>query len=290
MAQASVLVGIATCDRAGILPKAIDSALAQSYRPLRVAVVDDASSDTTPQLRQAYPNVSWQRCDTRRGYVAARNAMMLNAGEDYYVSLDDDSWFLAGDEIAVAVDLFERNAKVAAVAFDIASPDQPALRKRGQKASVSLFIGCGHVLRLSAVKALGGYGQYPGGYGGEERDFCLRLIDAGYAIVKLDGVHVWHNKTTTARDMAAQRRSAVCNDLAFTMRRSPLVLMLPALGYKIAAHILFALRSGLVGSSLQGIGDFFASAGKTWQMRKAVRVASLMRYQALARSPQVMSD
>jgi len=288
--MASVLVGIATCNRAALLRKAIDSALGQSHRPLRVAVVDDASGDRTPALRRDYPMVSWERWDAPQGYVAARNRMMLTAAEDYYVSLDDDSWFIAGDEIASALVVLERQPKVAAVAFDIVSPDRPDMKTRGGKASVSLFIGCGHVLRLSAVKALGGYGDFPGGYGSEEQDLCLRLIDAGFQIVKLDGVHVWHDKSGIARDLAAQHRSGVCNDLVFALRRTPLALLAPVLAYKIATHLLFAVRHRYMRPCLQGIGDFFAVVGKTWALRSPVRVASLLRYQALTRSPQVIGD
>ena len=286
MGKATVLVGIATHDRADILRKALDSALRQSYAPLRVAVIDDASSDATPALRSAYPAVAWKRWDSPRGYVAARNHLMLGCAEDYYASLDDDSWFIAGDEIALAVDLLDRHPHIAAVAFDIVSPDRPALRPRGERTSVSLFIGCGHVLRLAAVKSLGGYSRFPGNYGGEERDLCLRLIDAGFEIAKLDGVHVWHQKTTTARNAGAQHRSAVCNDLAFTLRRAPFAFLIPALGHKIAAHVLFSIRHHLVRPCICGLGDFFASAADIWRTRKAVRTASLRRYQALARAPQ----
>ena len=83
---------------------------------------------------------------------AARNKMMLTATEDYYVSLDDDSWFIRGDEIAIAVDYLERHPEAAAVAFDILAPDSPQPVPRGVRHSVGMFIGCGHVLRLSTVK------------------------------------------------------------------------------------------------------------------------------------------
>src|SRR5437762_12405020 len=48
---------------------------------------------------------------------------------------------------------------------------------------------------LSAAREVGLYEANPGSYGVEEKDLCLRLLDAGYKIVKLSGVHVWHDKT-----------------------------------------------------------------------------------------------
>jgi GT2 family glycosyltransferase len=280
-----VVVGIATHNRAELLRTAIRSALDQSHRPLRVAVVDDGSTDETPMLQGEFPTISWERVDHAQGHMRARNRMMLNASEDYYVSLDDDAWFLAGDEVALAVDVLDASPNVAAVAFDIISPDQPIPGKRGSIAEVPLFIGCGHVLRLSAVKEMGGYCEFPRAYGAEEKDLCLRLIDAGYRVVKLNGVLVWHEKSVVARNLASQYASSVCNDLIFVVRRVPLALLPPVITYKLALHILFAVRHGLIGSCLRGLSAFAATSVNAWRTRHPVRLSSLVRYQLLVRSP-----
>src|ERR1700730_9587514 len=88
----SVVVGLATHNRVDVLRKAIGSALHQSFAPLRVAVIDDASSDETPSLRHEFKSVSWERWEQGHGYVRARNQMMLTAAENYYVILDAESW------------------------------------------------------------------------------------------------------------------------------------------------------------------------------------------------------
>ena len=282
----SVIVGISTYNRADVLPKAIRSAFEQSHKPLRVAVIDDASTDATPALQSNFPQVSWQRWDQNCGYVNARNTMMLNAPEDYYVSLDDDAWFLQEDEIAVAVDYLEKHPKVAAVAFDIVTPDEPQQSPRGRKSSVAMFIGCGHVLRLSVVKALAGYAKFPGRYGVEEKDLCLRLIDAGYEIVKFDGVHVWHDKTMTARDIPKNHRSGVCNDFTLTVWRFPGRILVQMLVWKFIAHLRFAAKFGLVRACLQGMRDFSCSFVAAWRNRRPVRYESIMLYTTLTRSPR----
>jgi glycosyltransferase involved in cell wall biosynthesis len=284
--NASIAVGIVTHNRAAELRKAIASVLEQSHVPLRVAVIDDASSDGTPALRNEFKIVSWERWEQKQGLVRARNKMMLAAPEDYYVSLDDDARFIRGDEIAIAVDYLERHPKTAAVAFDILSPDRPQSIARGAQRAVALFIGCGHVLRLSTVKALGGYAQFPGAYGAEEKDFCLRLIDAGYQIVKLDGVHVWHDKSSLARDIPRQHRSGVCNDLTLTLRRVPLGILVPVLAWKVPSHFAFAIRTGLLGPCLQGFRDFVFAARAVWRSRRPVRLSSMARFSALTRSPR----
>lgn len=279
----SVLVGIVTRNRAGILPKALASAFAQAVPKLQVAVIDDGSTDDTPKLPAQFPQVNWVRREAGQGYMSARNELMARPGFDFFVSLDDDAWFLRTDEIAVALQYLSEHPSVAAVAFDILAPDQPTTRERGAAQSVATFIGCGHVLRLTAVRAVGGYEATPGGYGGEEKDLCLRLMDAGYEIVRLPGVHVWHDKTPVARDIPHQHRSAICNDLVMTLRRTPLLVLPLALPAKLFRHLRFSWRAGLVRPCLAGFALFTRSLPAICRSRRAVRMETLRAYVQLSR-------
>ena len=72
----SVLVGIVSRNRAGILPRAIDSALQQQGVDLKVAVYDDNSTDNTKTLESKYPQVEWKFGEETKGYLFARNMMM----------------------------------------------------------------------------------------------------------------------------------------------------------------------------------------------------------------------
>lgn len=281
--EGAVVVGIATHNRVDLLRKAISSALDQNYRPLRVAVIDDGSTDSTPAVREQFAGLEWHRWDRAQGHIKARNCLMLTADEDYYVSLDDDAWFIDGDEIANAVQYLQQHPRTAAIAFDILSPDKPDRKPRGPARCKAEFIGCGHMLRVSVVKQLGGYSEFPGIYGCEEMDLCLRILDAGYDIVELDGVHVWHDKTSVARDAMHQRRSGVCNDLAMALRRAPLAILIPAIVWKIFRHLLFALKTDGVLACLQGISDFVRASPHLWRGRAAVRMGSIARSQALSR-------
>jgi GT2 family glycosyltransferase len=278
----TVLVGIVTRNRADILPKAIESALAQSGATVRVAVIDNASTDATIDLGRNFPTVEWTRWQSNRGYMAARNHWMTSALENYFVSLDDDAWFVQGDELAVATDVLERDPNVAAVAFDILSPDRPRPTPREKPHRAAMFIGCGHVLRLDAIRAVGAYDSVPGNYGGEEKDLCLRLMDAGYKIVRVPGVHVWHDKTSASRDLPAQHRSGVCNDLVMTLRRTPAALLPLALAAKFYRHSIFSLRNGLTRPCLQGFKLFARSSPALLRSRRPVRTATLRAFMRLS--------
>ncbi len=272
-------VGIVTKNRAGILPRSIESALSQAAAT--VSVIDDGSTDATRELVKRFPSVEWITWPKSRGYVAARNYWIANARAAYFVGLDDDAWFLQGDEIGEAVSAMEKNPRIGAIAFDILSPDRPTQQPRSGMERVSSFIGCGHMLRLSAVREVGGYEVAPGSYGVEEKDLCLRLMDAGYEIVRLNGVHVWHDKTEVARELLAQHRSGVCNDLVMTIRRTPSYLLPAAMMAKFYRHLVFAARKGLTKPALAGFALFFRSLPEAWRSRKPVKASTLRTFMKL---------
>ena len=277
----AVVIGIATHNRADLLRKAISSALSQSYRPRRVAVIDDSSTDATLTVRDEFPAVRWERWENRLGQIKARNRMMLSASDDYYVSLDDDAWFLEGDEIAIAIDFMESHPSVAAVAFDILDKDRKNKSRRGINRSIRTFIGCGHVLRLSVVKRLGGYAELPGAGWGEERELCLRIIDAGYEIVGLSGVHVWHDYSFVGRNLDRQYRDGVWNDLAVVLLRAPLMIVLPALTARVLQQYLVARRIKCGHMYLKCAVELIPAIPALWRGRRPVRLSTIARYQAL---------
>lgn len=274
----AVLVGIVTRNRAAILGKAIQSAFQQTYQPLAVAVLDDASDDNTPSLAERYDKVQWTTVPAPLGCIEARNRLMRECGADYYVSLDDDAWFLCGDEIELAVNYMERNRHVAALAFEILSPDRPTPTQRTAPRPVSTFIGCGHVLRVSAIGEVGYYSRSPEPYGAEEKDLCLRLRDRGYEVHLLPGVNVWHDKTEVSRDLRAQQTSNVCNDLAFALRRCPLPLLIVVLPYKVLSHFRYAFRHGFVAQCFRGVGRFMRYLPTGWRNRAPVRAATFQEF------------
>ena len=278
------LVGIVTCNRADILPKALRSALEQSHRPLEVMVIDDGSADSTPSIAPRFTEVAWKRRDQGEGYMSARNEFMARPGFDYFVSLDDDAWFLKGDEIQIAIDFLEAHADVGAVGFDILSPDKPQPRERTAPVPAAMFIGCGHVVRLAALRTVGAYDPTPGGYGGEEKDLCLRLLDAGFQVMTLRGVHVWHDKTPVAREIPKQHRSGVCNDLVMTLRRTPLSALPLALPIKFLRHLQFAWNRSLLGPCLAGFGLFLRHSPALWKTRRPVRLETLKAFVRLTRT------
>lgn len=91
----TVSVVIPTYDSADTLPRAIDSALAQTHDDLEVLVVDDASTDETPAVVESYDDqrVELLGHDRNCGGSAARNTGIEAASGEFVALLDaDDEW------------------------------------------------------------------------------------------------------------------------------------------------------------------------------------------------------
>jgi hypothetical protein len=58
------------------LTKAIAGALQQSHARLRVAVMEEASSDGTPALRSEFKTASWERWEQKQGRVRTRSRVL----------------------------------------------------------------------------------------------------------------------------------------------------------------------------------------------------------------------
>jgi glycosyltransferase involved in cell wall biosynthesis len=75
------------------LRDALDSALQQTYRPLEVIVVDDGSTDATPDVLAAYANRVCCVRQANAGPAAARNCGVQAARGEFIAFLDaDDLW------------------------------------------------------------------------------------------------------------------------------------------------------------------------------------------------------
>lgn len=278
-----VVIGITSKNRASILPKAIQSALDQDFPNKEVAIFDDASTDGTALLQNDFPAIKWILSKEPKGLMYARNLFLDISDADYFCSLDDDAWFLSDDTLSTALEFMDKNKDVGAIGFEILSPDRNQKRNDGivEPMETNRYIGCGHVLRVDAAKKVGRYLSAPGFYGSEEKDLCIRLIDAGYKIIKMNGLYVWHDKTTISRNFTLQHRSSVCNDLVFMWRRTPLMYLVPSVFMKLYKHLSFSIRYKAVKLTkpcLQGFGDFFVALFKGKIERGPVSIKAFKKY------------
>ena len=105
--QPGITAVIPTFNRAHLLGEAIESVLAQNFEPLEVIVVDDGSTDETPQLIARISQISKNRIrlisQANKGQSVARNVGVHAAAHDLIAFLDSDNLWRPGklnDQVA----------------------------------------------------------------------------------------------------------------------------------------------------------------------------------------------
>ena len=200
-----VSVIIPTHNRAALLPRAVSSVLAQTYGDFELLIIDDASTDDTPQVIAGFSDrrIRSFRQDANRGASAARNLGLANALGEYIAFLDDDDEY-------VRTRLEEQVAFLDAAPLDIAlvhgwmercddstGQHTPA---RGSAANGNVFetaLSCGRIAvtitilaRASVVREMGGFRE---DLSIGEEGFLLCTIAEKYNIGFLPQVAaIWH--------------------------------------------------------------------------------------------------
>ncbi|MFW6335176.1 MAG: glycosyltransferase, partial [Desulfosalsimonas sp.] len=102
---------IPVCNRQGWIAEAVDSVLAQDYRPLELIVVDDGSTDATADTVLSYGSRLTYIYQENRGVSAARNRGAAAARGDWLAFLDSDDLWLEG-KISAQMEYFRHNPQV----------------------------------------------------------------------------------------------------------------------------------------------------------------------------------
>ncbi len=107
-----VTIVITVHNREAYIAQCLDSALAQTYRELEIICVDDASTDSSPDILKRYAQrdsrITVCLFDANRGVQQARNHAISLAKGEYIMFLDDDDW-LYTDCVERNVECFVRH-------------------------------------------------------------------------------------------------------------------------------------------------------------------------------------
>lgn len=283
-----VSVIIPTYNRADLLPATLAAIRAQTLPPAEIIVIDDGSTDATPALLAATPDIRVIRVPNG-GDLVARNVGLAAASAPYVAFCDsDDLWrpeFLAamaalfravpdlpaayGDFVLVRDDLWTEAGKFAAAPAgfwdgirrlgpDQAVFDQPIVaRLIGFQ---PLFVSC-LVARTDWLRAIGGWDASVGRVLAGDFATALRLAQhapLGLLLAPLVGIRK-HAANISGNDVATALGEAevLAHVLAARPELAPLV---PLIGASIRRRREAALAGAFVG------GDFAA----------VIRIAALL--------------
>jgi glycosyltransferase involved in cell wall biosynthesis len=183
-----ISVYLPTKDRHAQLRAAVDSVLNQTHRELELIVVDDGSTDATPDylrgLQASDGRVRVLRHDRARGAPASRNAAVAMARGEWVTGLDDDDEFLPERLARLSAyasffaDTGQRFCGVYAQDYVRISDEQRVRsQKRGPVQFEELFasnvIGNQILVRRSVYQEAGGFDERLPAW--QDLDFLLRI-------------------------------------------------------------------------------------------------------------------
>jgi glycosyltransferase involved in cell wall biosynthesis len=125
MSNELISVNITTHNRAHLLPRCIDSILAQSYKNIELVVVDDFSSDDTLEVIKKYQEkddrIEYYRHEVNKGNANSRNTALEKCNGYYVAFMDDDDEWIDIDKLKKQIEIFQNsnNSRLAIVCSGI---------------------------------------------------------------------------------------------------------------------------------------------------------------------------
>lgn len=115
----SVLVAVYNAEK--YLPNCLDSLIGQTLKDIQIICVDDASTDSSPDILRQYAGkdsrIEVITHSTNKGISAARNTALAAAKGTYTCFLDSDDW-LSADALEQADAAFSKNPGADCVLFE----------------------------------------------------------------------------------------------------------------------------------------------------------------------------
>ena len=222
--------------------------------------------------------------------MASRNEATLAAASDFVFSIDDDAVFVSKNTVLRSLECF-KDEHVGAVAMPYvnvnisehiyhASPDDGVLR------ATYTFTGTAHAHRKDLFLKLNGYRPYLFHWG-EDRDYCLRLMDAGYRVAVGVSEPIKHF-TSPKRDSKFQNVFLYRNQILFASLNAP-ALYLPVLWlFATVWSLVDGLRSGMPLVLLKGLWLGYRDSVRYRSERDAVSASTFklaMRLRKVGQMP-----
>ena len=291
-----VSIIITTKDRKNELARALRSAIGQTIRS-EIIVLDDGSIDgTSEMIRSLFPSVRLITSATSIGLVAQRNRGALLSCGEVIISIDDDAEFADCRVVEGALSQFS-DCRVAAVAIPFIEPHKgPEEFQRAPNAEstwiTDTFRGTSYAVRRDVFLDLGGFREEII-HQGEERDFCIRLLEQGFVVRLGSGSRVVHYEKPK-RDWRRMDFYGRRNDILFAWWNVPaLYLPIHLLGTTLRG-LFWCLRSkhplsnfhGIVAGYLEiirGTGNTSRVSVQTYKLHRMLKRRDGVLYQEIER-------
>lgn len=223
-----VLIGITTKNRVEKLIQCIDSIKLLEYPNFKIRVFCDGCSDNTVTELTNYPDIEVIVNRESIGLKKARNKLMGALDFKYFVTLDDDTYFVQKDTLEKSITFLEKNENIGILSFDIKDGnyihDNFIPNSNLKPFQISEFVGCGNIIKNDVLKDCGFYNENNLPYGCEEQELAINCLKRNHLIYYLPGTILIHNEEQKNRSYTRQWESTVNNNLYIAYMYYPVYL------------------------------------------------------------------
>ena len=280
MSQSSpkLTIGITTRNRPVALNRCLDSLKHIAHLAPEVLIFDDGSEPSAAEsLTVDHRLARIIRGHHAPGNIVGRNTLVREASGELVLLLDDDAALIDSASVERGVAILDADPQVAAVAFAQANldgsawpePMQPGLGQSPRY--VAAFIGFAHLINRRVFLDLGGYRESFVFYG-EEKEYCLRLLEHGYRVVYLPDALVVHAQDAAGRTPQRYLRYVTRNDCLHALYNEPFWRALWLVPARLGLYFRMRSRWGI--NDPQGLkwilSELSANAGAALRSRKPV--------------------
>jgi GT2 family glycosyltransferase len=272
---------IATMNRKKDLGLCLESITRQAYPNIEIVVVDNGSSDGTPEfIRDQFPHISLIALDKNAGAAGGKSVGLQRARGAFIIQLDDDETFPDTNVCETVIAYFEQRPEVGVLSFNILDPTThetasktiPRRDKRMlyEDTPCGYFLGGGCAFRSSVLREVGCYWEKLNPYGSEEFDLSYRIIEHGYSILWTKNVRIYHHESPVARASGRRTYYETRNRVWVALKHLPWFYVFTNLVAWWGYGGLIALRSGTLRSYLTGIKDCVSGMPSAYKERKVI--------------------
>ena len=223
-----------THNRKQDLKDAIVSILNQSYTPIEIVIVDNNSTDGTPEMiRENFKgqSIRYIRLSENKGVCGGRNVAIEAAKGEILITIDDDAIIDDPNATVKVVNRLSRDPTIGVLAFKVLNyftheldkdffPTRDKKRAPNEEFEIATFIGVGHAIPRYVYEQVGLYRDYfP--YGHEEFDLALRILDTGYKILFFPEVVVYHKAGSRRQRLVGKWSILLENRVKVAIRNLP---------------------------------------------------------------------
>lgn len=190
----TVSVVMPTYNRAGLLERAVDSVLAQTYRDFEFIIVDDGSTDETRNILKSYARkdkrIRVLANETNRGISYARNRGNAAARGKYIMIMDSDDISMP-ERMERQVDFMEKNPEFAvSTSWRVKIGDEkkkhPSRREMEPHLLFGMYAGHGEWMLRRSFLTANGISYDESRISSEDYDYLRQILTRGGKIGYID--------------------------------------------------------------------------------------------------------